>query len=84
MMYKQVKVNLTPEHYAELEAEAKELNTSIAKLIRDKLGIDLKETPKSFQRSRGRALPYRYFGRRPKDVCRTNAEIGGRYCPESR
>lgn len=52
MMYKQVKVNLTPEHYAELEAEAKELDTSIAKLIRDKLGIDLKETPKSFQRSR--------------------------------
>lgn len=52
MMYKQVKINLTPEHYSELEMEALNNNTSIAKLIRDKLGIDLKETPKSFQRSR--------------------------------
>lgn len=52
MIYKQVKINLTPEHYLELETEAQNNNTSIAKLIRDKLGIDLKETPKALQRSR--------------------------------
>ncbi len=52
MPYKQVKVNLTEEHYKELEEEALSNDTSIAQLIRDKLGIDLKDTPRSFQRSR--------------------------------
>lgn len=52
MPYKQVKVNLTEEHYEQLQNEALNNDTSIAQLIRDKLGIDLKETPKSFQRSR--------------------------------
>ena len=52
MIYKQVKINLTPSHYLELETEALSSNKSIAQLIRDKLGIDLKDTPRSFQRSR--------------------------------
>ena len=52
MIYKQVKINLTPDHYSELETEALNNNKSIAQLVRDKLGIDLKTTPKSFQRSR--------------------------------
>ena len=52
MIYKQVKINLTPSHYSELETEALNNNKSIAQLIRDKLGIDLKSTPRSFQRSR--------------------------------
>lgn len=52
MIYKQVKINLTPSHYLELEEQAISSNKSIAQLIRDKLGIDLKATPKSFQRSR--------------------------------
>ena len=52
MIYKQVKINLTPEHYSELDTEALNNNKSIAQLIRDKLGIDLKSTPRSFQRSR--------------------------------
>ena len=52
MIYKQVKINLTPEHYSELDTEALNNNKSIAQLIRDKLGIDLKTTPRSFQRSR--------------------------------
>lgn len=52
MNYKQVKINLTQEHYQELQDEALSNNKSIAQLVRDKLGIDLKTTPKSFQRSR--------------------------------
>ena len=52
MIYKQVKINLTPSHYSELDTEALNNNKSIAQLIRDKLGIDLKSTPRSFQRSR--------------------------------
>lgn len=52
MNYKQVKINLTHEHYQELQDEALSNDKSIAQLIRDKLGIDLKTTPKSFQRSR--------------------------------
>ena len=52
MNYKQVKINLTPSHYLELETEALSSNKSIAQLIRDKLGIDLKDTPKALQRSR--------------------------------
>ena len=52
MIYKQVKINLTPSHYSELEMEALNNNKSIAQLIRDKLGIDLKSTPRTFQRSR--------------------------------
>lgn len=52
MIYKQVKINLTPEHYSELETEALNNGMSIAQLVRHKLGIDLKSTPKSFQRSR--------------------------------
>ncbi len=52
MIYKQVKINLTEEHYKELQEEALSNDTSIAKLIRDKLGIDLKDTPKALQRSR--------------------------------
>ncbi len=52
MIYKQVKINLTPEHYLELEEQAISSNKSIAQLIRDKLGIDLKTTPKALQRTR--------------------------------
>ena len=52
MIYKQVKINLTPSHYSELETEALNNNKSIAQLIRDKLGIDLKTTPKALQRPR--------------------------------
>ena len=52
MPYKQVKVNLTEEHYSELQEEALNNGMSIANLIRHRLGIDLKSTPKSFQRSR--------------------------------
>ena len=52
MIYKQVKINLTPSHYLELEEQAISSNKSIAQLIRDKLGIDLKDTPRSLQRSR--------------------------------
>ena len=52
MNYKQVKINLTHEHYQELQDEALSNDKSIAQLIRDKLGIDLKTTPRSFQRSR--------------------------------
>ena len=52
MIYKQVKINLTPEHYQELQDEAIASDKSIAQLIRDKLGIDLKTTPKALQRPR--------------------------------
>ncbi len=52
MNYKQVKINLTQEHYQELQEEALSNEMSIANLIRHRLGIDLKSTPKSFQRSR--------------------------------
>ena len=52
MNYKQVKINLTHEHYLELDREALNNNKSIAQLIRDKLGIDLKTTPKALQRPR--------------------------------
>lgn len=52
MNYKQVKINLTHEHYQELQDEALSNDKSIAQLIRDKLGIDLKDTPRSLQRSR--------------------------------
>ena len=52
MNYKQVKINLTQEHYSELDREALNNGMSIAQLVRHKLGIDLKSTPKSFQRSR--------------------------------
>ena len=52
MIYKQVKINLTPDHYSELDMEALNNNKSIAQLIRDKLGIDLKDTPKALQRPR--------------------------------
>lgn len=52
MKYKQVKINLTIEHHQKLEKEALSNNQTIAQFIRDKLDIDLKEIPKSFQRSR--------------------------------
>ena len=52
MNYQQVKINLTHEHYSELQEEALNNGMSIAQLVRHKLGIDLKSTPKSFQRSR--------------------------------
>ena len=52
MDYKQVKINLTHEHYSELQEEALNNGMSIAQLVRHKLGIDLKDTPRSFQRSR--------------------------------
>lgn len=52
MDYKQVKINLTHEHYQELQDEALSNDKSIAQLIRDKLGIDLKTTPKALQRPR--------------------------------
>ena len=52
MIYKQVKINLTPEHYSELQEEALNNGMSIAQLVRHKIGIDLKSTPRSFQRSR--------------------------------
>ena len=52
MNYKQVKINLTQEHYQELQEEALGNGMSIAQLVRHKLGIDLKDTPRSFQRSR--------------------------------
>ncbi len=46
MKYKQVKINLTPEHHQELEKEALENNQTIAQFIRDKLSIDLKTKPR--------------------------------------
>ena len=52
MNYKQVKINLTPSHYSELETEALNNGMSIAQLVRHKLGIDLKDTPKALQRPR--------------------------------
>ena len=52
LIYKQVKINLTPSHYLELEEQAISSNKSIAQLIRDKLGIDFKTTPKALQRTR--------------------------------
>ena len=52
MDYKQVKINLTHEHYSELQEEALNNGMSIAQLVRHKLGIDLKDTPKALQRSR--------------------------------
>lgn len=52
MNYKQVKINLTEEHYQELQNEALSNDKSIAQFIRDKLNIDLKTTPKALQRSR--------------------------------
>ncbi len=52
MSFKQVKINLTPEHYQELQDEAIGSNKSIAQLIRNKLGIDLKTAPKALQRTR--------------------------------
>ncbi|MFY4744023.1 plasmid mobilization relaxosome protein MobC [Aliarcobacter butzleri] len=52
MIYKQVKINLTPSHYSELETEALNNGMSIAQLVRHKLGIDLKDTPKALQRPR--------------------------------
>ena len=47
MKYKQVKINLTPEHHQELEKEALENNQTIAQFIRDKLDINLKEKPRT-------------------------------------
>ena len=44
--YKQVKINLTPEHYTELEEKAVSNNISIAEYIRQQLSIDLKVKPK--------------------------------------
>lgn len=44
--YKQVKVNLTPEHYAELLEKAAALDKTLAQYIRDNLNIDLKEKPR--------------------------------------
>ena len=52
MDYKQVKINLTQEHYQELQDEALSNGMSIAQLVRHKLGIDLKDTPKALQRPR--------------------------------
>ena len=52
MNYQQVKINLTQEHYQELQEEALGNGMSIAQLVRHKIGIDLKSTPRSFQRSR--------------------------------
>ena len=52
MNYKQVKINLTHEHYSELQDEALNNGMSIAQLVRHKLGIDLQATPKALQRSR--------------------------------
>lgn len=52
MNYKQVKINLTQEHYQELQEEALGNGMSIAQLVRHKVGIDLKDTPKALQRSR--------------------------------
>lgn len=52
MTYNQVKINFTPEHYSELQEEALNNGMSIAQLVRHKLGIDLKDTPKALQRSR--------------------------------
>ena len=52
MNYKQVKINLTQEHYQELQEEALGNGMSIAQLVRHKLGIDLKTTPKALQRPR--------------------------------
>lgn len=47
MKYKQVKINLTPEHHQELEKEALANNQTIAQFIRDKLDIDLKQKPRT-------------------------------------
>lgn len=52
MNYQQVKINLTQEHYSDLQDEALNNGMSIAQLVRHKLGIDLKDTPKALQRSR--------------------------------
>lgn len=52
MNYKQVKINLTQEHYSELQEEALNNGMSIAQLVRHKIGIDLKATPKALQRPR--------------------------------
>lgn len=44
--YKQVKVNLTPEHHQQLTDIALENNMTIAQYIRDNLNINLKEKPR--------------------------------------
>ena len=44
--YKQVKVNLTPEHHQQLTDIALENNMTLAQYIRDNLNIDLKEKPR--------------------------------------
>lgn len=44
--YKQVKINLTPEHHAELLEKAAALDMTLAQYIRDNLNIDLKEKPR--------------------------------------
>jgi len=44
--YKQVKVNLTPEHHQKLTDIAIENNMTVAEYIRKKLDIDLKEKPR--------------------------------------
>lgn len=44
--YKQVKINLTPEHHAELLEKAAALDKTLAQYIRDNLNIDLKEKPR--------------------------------------
>lgn len=46
MKYKQVKINLTPEHHQELEKEALLNSQTIAQFIRNKLDIDLKTKPR--------------------------------------
>lgn len=46
MKYQQVKINLTPEHYSELEKEALNNSQTIAQLVRTKLDIDLKVKPR--------------------------------------
>jgi len=44
--YKQVKVNLTLEHHAELFEKATALDMTLAQYIRNNLNIDLKEKPR--------------------------------------
>ena len=44
--YKQVKVNLTPEHHQQLTDIALENNMTLAQYIRDNLNINLKEKPR--------------------------------------
>lgn len=46
MKYRQIKINVTPEHYLNLEQEATSSSQTIAQLIRDKLNIDLQEKPR--------------------------------------